>query len=171
VGLRGAGKSTLGGALASRLGHALVDCDQELARAQGAESAGELLRRLGESEFREHEQQLLERLCADPEPHRVLATGGGVVERASNRELLRARTRCIWLRVPVELCARRVAAEPEQRPPLLGAPDAAAELAELAERRAPHYASVAALEWEPGPGAPDALAEALALELERRGWS
>jgi len=143
VGLRCSGKSSVGRALAERLALPFVDLDAELARLArerhgGAERpAGAWLAELGEPAFRDLETAALERVLARPAPC-VLATGGGVVERAANRSLLAACT-CVWLQVPAAELARRMEADPTPRPGLLG-PDPTAEIEELERRRAPLYA-------------------------------
>ncbi|MBL8860526.1 MAG: shikimate kinase [Planctomycetes bacterium] len=140
VGLRASGKSTLGRLLATRLCRAFVDLDDEIAREdaalRGASSqrpAGLILAAEGEPRFRDLEERALERVLSRTEPL-VLATGGGVVERARNRLLLRTRARCVWLQVPVEELQRRMRADPTPRPALLGG-DPLEEVASVLQRR------------------------------------
>lgn len=141
IGLRAVGKSTLGAALAQALELPFVDLDEELAREHG-QPAGTLLRERGEATFRELESATLERVATRIE-RVVLATGGGVVERAANRALLGG-YRCLWLRAPLESLARRVAADPGTRPALSHA-DPEADLEAAHARRSPHYAALADL--------------------------
>ncbi len=140
VGLRASGKTTLGRLLAEKLGRAFVDLDEEVSREDGAlrasevlRPAGEILAVEGEPRFRDLEERALERVLSRTEPL-VLATGGGVVERAKNRLLLRVRARCLWLQVPVEELQRRMRADPTARPALLGR-DPITEVPEIAARR------------------------------------
>lgn len=155
IGLRCSGKSTLAPLLAARLRLPWLDLDEQLEPGQ---STGALLRSLGESRFRDLEERALERVLAHaralpgPRPTLVLATGGGVVERAPNRALLARDALCIWLRAPIEVLQARLRASESaaagelaahaQRPALLGQ-DAALELPELARRREPAYESIA----------------------------
>jgi shikimate kinase len=167
LGLRGAGKTSVGRALALELRLPFVDLDEELAALhveQGgtARSAGELLAALGEPAFRELEARALERVLA--RGALVLATGGGVVERAGNRERLADGARCVWLRVPADELRRRLAADPTPRPALLGG-DPLAEIEALARRREPHYAALARVVLDAHGAEPAALARALAARL------
>jgi shikimate kinase len=121
IGLRGAGKTSVGRALAQLLGWSFVDLDELLsspvAGAGPPLTAGEILKDLGEERFRDLESAALEQALAAPGPL-VLATGGGVVLRERNRERLAA-CRCVWLEVTPEQLLERIEAEPRGlRPPL-----------------------------------------------------
>lgn len=85
LGPRGSGKSTVGRLLAPRLGWEFVDLDDRIALNAGR-SIAEIFAREGESGFRDREWAALFESLADP--MRVLATGGGVVVREENRQLL-----------------------------------------------------------------------------------
>lgn len=143
VGLRASGKSTVGRALAERLGRPFVDLDDALAQRFGetGEGAGAVLRRVGEPRFRELEREVLrDALGRSDGP--VIGTGGGVVERADNRADLVSNCHGIWLRAAPELLVRRLSRDATDRPPLTEL-DPAAEVHALGERRAPLYAEVA----------------------------
>ena len=125
LGLRAAGKSSVGRAAASLLGRPFVDLDERLvveARRAGvhAASAGELLRLAGEARFRDFESAALRSLL-EPGQKLVVATGGGVVERDDARVWLRRAGRCVWLDAPPAVLAERLRADDTERPPLLGA--------------------------------------------------
>lgn len=144
VGLRGAGKSTLGSALARELGWAFVDLDAALERRAGR-SIPELFASLGVEGFRDLEQEVLhaalELLCCGTPERALVASGGGVVERAANRRLLGALP-VIYLHAAPATLARRVAADPRGRPPLLeGGPLSEAQA--LYARRDPLYRGLA----------------------------
>ena len=141
VGLRCSGKTSVGRELARLRGCAWLDLDAELARAHGAADAGELLRAHGLARFRALEARELARVLAAP-GQLVLSTGGGIVEDPANRELLGARTWCVWLQEELPELQRRIRLEPGARPALEGS-DAAAELPGVAARRAPWYAQTA----------------------------
>src|SRR5688572_17296845 len=104
VGLRCVGKSTVGALLARKLGLGFVDLDECIQFAlqsdccsSHAPSLADSIRAHGWEAFREREAAELARLLEDGEP-RVIATGGGVVEREASRRLLRQRSRVVWLR-------------------------------------------------------------------------
>ena len=167
VGLRGSGKSSLGRLLAERLELPFCDLDLELAERHGlpGESAGALLERVGLEGFRDLESLTLAECLAQGSPQ-VLATGGGVLERAPNRKLLAAATRCVWLQAsPAEL-ARRVALDSTTRPALTDL-EPAAELALLAERRTPLYAEASELRCETEGRSLESLADEIFRQLSR----
>lgn len=145
MGLRCAGKSTVGAALAGRLGWSFTDLDLELVRAWNEDadlpvaSAGELLASQGEPAFRRLEERVLVRVLERGGP-RVIATGGGCVESSVCREGL-GRVWTFWLDAPVEVLAARMREDGTPRPSLTGG-DPAEELGLLAERRGSHYAEV-----------------------------
>lgn len=145
IGLRCAGKTSVGRELAQRLGLPFADLDQELARGTSA-TAGELLASEGVDRFRDREQRALER-ALEHLGRSVLACGGGVVERAANRELLASRAVCVWLREEIAVLQRRLNRDPIARPALLGG-DAADELEELSRAREPLYRGLATLTIE-----------------------
>ncbi len=168
LGMRCSGKTTVGQALARRLGRAFVDLDDEVLRVGRyaglrAATVGELLVQAGPALFRELEATAL-RKELEPCPGIVLATGGGVVEREDNRVWLERCATCVFLSVPVEVLRARLAADPTPRPPLLGT-DAAAELEELRARRLRWYLELADLVIEAGEGAPEELAERIEAQL------
>lgn len=136
VGLMGAGKSTVGRRLARRLGLTFVDSDNEIEDASGL-SAGEVLQRFGERDFRDGERRVVARLAGGP--IRVIATGGGAFVDPLTRALLNTRCITIWLDAPVDLLAERTARRPETRP-MLKDGDRAATLARLIDERRPAYA-------------------------------
>ena len=169
LGLRCAGKSAIGTELAERLALPFVDLDLELALAFGGHedgvprAAGEILRREGVERFRDLEEATLIEALLRPRPH-VIATGGGVVERAANRRRLAGSAACVWLRVPLDELARRMRADPTARPSILGK-DPVEEIADLARRREPRYAETADLALDCGLRDPAAIAEELAQVL------
>ncbi len=142
VGLRGAGKSSVGRALAAALGRPLVDLDRAVEAGAGCTIAA-LFATRGEAAFRDLEAAALARALTDAPPP-VVATGGGVVLRAENRAAL-AGAFVVYLAAPPDLLAARVAADPGtggSRPALApGGP--LAEAAALLAARDPLYRAVA----------------------------
>lgn len=137
LGVRGAGKSTVGAALASRCGVPFIEVDQAIERAAGLELA-QIFEMHGEAYYRRLEREVLHRLLAGAGAA-VLATGGSIVNDAENYALLRQRACTIWLRARPEEHWQRVVRQGDARP--MGQnPHAFAELRALLHARAPLYA-------------------------------
>ncbi len=113
TGFMGAGKSSVGRSLSDRLGVPLLDLDDEIEQRGGA-SISALFRRLGEDGFRELEAAVLES-CSALEVC-VVATGGGIVERAPNIDLMLRSGTVVWLDPDFSTLVGRLLAAPEGRP-------------------------------------------------------
>ena len=137
LGVRGAGKSTVGAALAKRLGVAFVELDQRIEEAAGL-PLGEVFALHGEAYYRRVEREVLTALLADAKPS-VIATGGSIVNDPTNFALLRARCRTIWLKARPEDHWNRVVAQGDRRP-MAENPHAFAELRALLAARTDLYA-------------------------------
>ena len=151
VGMRCSGKSTVAVQLAARLERTVVDLDDEVValarregRAEGIETAGDLLAAAGQPAFRDLEERAFASVLSRADAGRlVIATGGGVVERPGNRDRLAAAI-TVWLDAPVEVLAARMRADSTPRPALgAGESDPVAELAGILERRRGAYEQVA----------------------------
>ncbi|MGE5702840.1 MAG: shikimate kinase [Clostridia bacterium] len=116
IGFMGTGKSTVGRALAERFGLTRIDMDEEIVSRVGC-SIAELMRDKGEQYFRDVESRVLHDLCK--EKGLVITTGGGVVLREENRQLLQAHGLVIALDASEEEIVRRVQRDPD-RPLLAG---------------------------------------------------
>ena len=138
IGMPGSGKSAIGKAIARRLALTYADCDQAIERRAGC-SIAELFADKGEQAFRDLEAEMLGTLVEDKRS--VIATGGGVVLRPANRELLRSRTRCVYLRASTDLLWRRL--RNDRRRPLLQVADPHERLRHMHADRAPLYEQVA----------------------------
>lgn len=136
VGMMGAGKSSIGRRLASRLNIPFVDADIEIERAAGM-SIADIFARHGEADFRSGEARVIARLL-DGGPQ-VLATGGGAVMNADTRAAITAKGVSIWLTAEVDVLIRRIHKRRHERP-MLQAADPAARLRELLAVREPVYA-------------------------------
>jgi XRE family aerobic/anaerobic benzoate catabolism transcriptional regulator len=141
LGLRGAGKSTIGRRLARRLRRPFVELDRRVEEAAGM-SLGELFALHGESYYRRLEREALERLLAEARPL-VLAAGGGLPASPETYALLRARSLTVWLRAEPEDHWNRVVQQGDRRP-MADHPEAMAELRRLLAAREPLYAQAAA---------------------------
>ena len=136
LGLRGAGKSTVGRALAKRLGCAFVELDARVEEAAGL-SLRELWELHGEAYFRQLERETLRKLLASS-PRAVLATGGGLVADPATFQLLRDGALTVWLRARPEDHWERVVAQGDHRP-MANDPLAMERLRQLLVEREPLY--------------------------------
>ena len=163
VGMMGAGKTTIGRALARKLGLAFADADKELVTRTGA-AVATIFEIEGEAGFRKRESALLVELAAGE--NSVIATGGGVVLAEENRKVMRERGTVVYLRARVESLWERTRHDSSR--PLLATPDPRATLATLLEQREPLYLEVAHLVVDTGPQSPSALATRLAATLRQQ---
>ncbi len=127
VGLMGAGKTTVGRALAKRLNKRFVDSDHEIEARTGA-SIPWIFEIEGEESFRQREAEVIRDLTA--QPGIVLATGGGAILRAQNREYLKTRGTVIYLRAGVNSILQRTSHDRNR--PLLQTADPRKRIEELA---------------------------------------
>src|SRR3989442_3267529 len=114
LGLRGAGKSTLGAKLAQSLNVPLVELDREVEKEAGA-PLGEVFAMYGQDAFRRFERRALERVLGE-HPQAVIATGGSLVTDPGTYELLLERCRSIWLKAAPDEHMARVIAQGDMRP-------------------------------------------------------
>ncbi len=141
VGPMGAGKTTIGRQLAEQLVMPFVDLDHEIEQHTGA-SVALIFEVEGEAAFRQREQHALQQTL--DRDGIVLATGGGAILSADNRELLRQRGFVVWLDTPVAVQLDRLVREHHKRP-LLQTPDREQRLTDLATFRNPLYRETADL--------------------------
>jgi XRE family transcriptional regulator, aerobic/anaerobic benzoate catabolism transcriptional regulator len=136
LGVRGAGKSTIGPQLAARLGVDFLELDR-LVEAEAGLSLAEIFATHGEGYFRRLEIAALHRLLAERRSV-VLATGGGIVDNADAWTILERHTTTVWLRASPQTHWDRVVRQGDARP-MAGRPAAKAELRRLLARREPLY--------------------------------
>ncbi len=158
VGYRGTGKSTVGRILADRLRRPFLDADTEL-EARAGRSVRAIFSEDGEPAFRDQEERLLAELIIEF-PTAVIATGGGIVMRASNRSRLREFGHVVWLKAAPQELAHRLASEPGglAARPALSAAGTLEEIARVLAARTPWYREVAAAEIDTAGKTPDQVA-------------
>jgi XRE family aerobic/anaerobic benzoate catabolism transcriptional regulator len=137
VGLRGAGKSTLGRMLAQHLGWPFIELDRRVAEDYGA-SVPDLIEMAGTKTFRRHERGALERLIAEHEAA-IITTAGGIVSNTETYALLLRHAHTIWIKARPEEHMSRVMAQGDFRP-MAQNRAAMADLVAILEARRADYA-------------------------------
>ncbi len=160
----GAGKTTVGRALAKKLDKQFIDSDHEIELRTGA-SIPLIFEIEGEEGFRQREAEVIRDLTARQDI--VLATGGGAILRQENRECLRSRGVVIYLRASVSSILQRTAHDKNR--PLLQTPDPRKRIEELARAREPLYCEVADFIIETGRPNVQLLVQTILTQLEQHG--
>jgi XRE family aerobic/anaerobic benzoate catabolism transcriptional regulator len=137
LGLRGAGKSTLGAKLAQALEVPFVELDREVEKEAGA-PLGEVFSLYGQEAFRRFERKALARVLKDY-PRAVIATGGSLVTDPDAYNLLLDHCSCVWLKATPEEHMQRVMAQGDLRP-FKGSTTALEEIRRLLADRSRLYA-------------------------------
>lgn len=163
VGMMGAGKTTVGKALARRIGREFVDCDREIVERTGVPIAT-IFEIEGEAGFRRRETAVLTDLAGRPAI--VVATGGGAVLAEENRRLMREHGTVVYLRAALDHLHERTRRDTAR--PLLAKGDRRATLAALLEARDPLYREAAHITVESSAASPGSLAARIAEALEAR---
>ena len=162
VGFMGTGKSSLAQILSRKTGALLVDSDSTIEKQTGM-PISTLFAERGEEAFRDAETELL-RTQLEKSGY-IISTGGGMVIREENRQLLREIGLVVWLRASEEVIFSRVSRN--SRRPLLQTADPRGTLHALLETREPWYREVADLEIDTGKLSRETGARAV---LQAAGW-
>ena len=158
----GAGKTTVGKRLAEHFALPFIDLDAEIEAHTGA-GVALIFDIEGEPGFRRRESVLLDECSARHGV--VLATGGGAVLDARNRELLRGRGFVTWLQTDVEQQLQRLSRDRQR--PLLLTEDRRERLEAMARARDPLYREIADLVVPPHAHAPARASEHIAAVIEK----
>jgi XRE family transcriptional regulator, aerobic/anaerobic benzoate catabolism transcriptional regulator len=137
IGLRGAGKSTLGRMLAQHLGWPFIELDRRVEEDYGA-SIPDLIEMAGTATFRRRERGALERVIAEHEAA-IVTTAGGIVSNPETYALLQRRTHAVWIKARPEEHMSRVMAQGDFRP-MAQNRGAMADLVAILEARRADYA-------------------------------
>ena len=164
IGMPGGGKSTVGRHLARRLNASFSDTDGLIEQRIGC-PIRTFFEQEGEERFRDIESSALGDLLAATRG--VVATGGGIVLRDVNRQLLRDHTVCVYLRSTPEELFRRL--RHDMKRPLLQVADPLARLRELFVKRDPLYRDAAHFIIETGRPSVPTLVNMILMQLELAG--
>jgi len=156
VGFMGTGKSTVGRAVARRIGFSWLDSDHEIERVQGR-TVPEIFEREGEAAFRVMEREFIER--GHPATRTVVSTGGGLVVQPGMLDALLARGVVVCLHASLETILERTSSRRNR--PLLEAEDPFARIRELYAAREAVYRRSGSLVLTDGRSLPDVVAHVI----------
>lgn len=142
VGFMGSGKSTLGRVLHQRLSYPLIDTDEAIEQQEGR-SITDIFAQDGEEAFRDLETQFLHKMLGNKLNKHLISTGGGMILRSENRELLRQLGFVVWLSCSAEETYERTVRNNSR--PLLQCDDPMAEIKKMLKQRSPLYDEAAHL--------------------------
>ena len=162
IGMMGAGKSSVGRALERRTGLARLDTDDAVAALFGM-SIAEIFETYGEEKFRDAETETLRNLS--PGQAMIIVTGGGIVIRAENAELLKRLGAVVWLNGNEATLFER--ASRRNTRPLLQNENPQAVYSELFRKRTPLYKTAADFEIDTSNLNHDEVAEAILSKMEK----
>jgi shikimate kinase len=162
VGMMGAGKSSVGRALEWRTGLARLDTDEAVAAHFGM-SISEIFEKHGEEKFRDAETEVLRSF--GPDRATIIVTGGGIVLRPENVDLLKGLGAIVWLNADEMTLFER--ASRRNTRPLLQKDDPRAVFSELFRKRAPIYKTAADFEIDTSKLTHDEVAEIILIKMEK----
>lgn len=157
----GAGKTTVGRALARKLDKKFIDSDHEIEARTGV-SIPLIFEIEGEASFRQREAEVIRDLTSQTDI--VLATGGGAILKPENREYLKARGTVIYLRASINSILQRTSHDKNR--PLLQTADPRQRLEQLAREREPYYLEVADFVIETGRPNVQSLVQTIIAQLD-----
>jgi len=157
----GTGKSTIGHGLSKRLDWSFIDSDHEVVEAAGL-SIPEIFALHGEEAFRDLETETLADLVHHS--NRVIATGGGIIQRETNRRLIADNGFVVWLTASQEAILERVLRNRNR--PLVQTADPAKTVQELLLQRDPLYQSIADLKVDTSLLSPGRIVSAILRALQ-----
>jgi len=167
IGYRGTGKSAIGAILAKRLGMRCIAMDAEIVNKADM-SIPEIVEKFGWPGFRDRESAEARELAS--RDNIVIDTGGGVIERMENIEVLQKNGCIIWMKACVETIVARIQGGTE-RPALTSGKSFTEEVEEVLERRSPKYRSAAHYEIDTDDLTPEQIVDKIIDILKKSGRS
>jgi shikimate kinase len=161
IGMMGAGKSSVGRCLQRRTGLARLDTD-EMVAAQFGISIPEIFEKHGEDKFRHAEMELIRKLA--PDRPAIITTGGGIVLRKENVDLLKQLGTVVWLCADEGMLFERASRRNDR--PLLQKENPRAVFSKLFREREPLYAAAADLRIDTSGKTHDEVSEMILNKLE-----
>ncbi len=160
IGMPGCGKTTMGKALAKRLEMDFFDCDTEIAKNQG-KPIPQIFEENGEKYFRSLEAELLKTQL--PTENCIISTGGGIIEKNENTDIMRSNGIVVFLNRPIAMIANDI--DTSNRPLLKSGKD---KLTELLKRRICLYKNACHIEVENSQSF-DEVIEKIIDEVKKNG--
>jgi shikimate kinase len=162
IGMMGAGKSSVGACLSQRTGLRLLDTDEIVASKFGM-SIPEIFAEHGEKKFREAETEALRRMQIEEQT--IIVTGGGIVLRKENVEILKSQAVIVWLDGDEETLFAR--ASRKQNRPLLQTKNPRKSFSQILGARRPLYANIADIRVDTSVLTDEEVAVAILAKLRR----
>lgn len=136
IGLMGAGKTTIGKELSNKLNLNFIDMDDEI-ESQYKMSIVDIFEKYGENRFREIESNLLEKIVLEEDI--IISTGGGIIKKDYNCELLKKQDNVIFLNGNIDTLVKNVSNDIHKRPLLKDSKDLYIKIGELLNERYDKY--------------------------------
>jgi shikimate kinase len=164
IGYRGTGKSAVGKLVSERLQMKCIAMDSKIVEKAGM-SIPDIVENHGWTAFRDMESEVTRELAELDDI--IIDTGGGVIERSENIDVLQANSCIIWLKASVGAIVSRIQGGTE-RPSLTGEKSFTEEVAEVLERRTPRYRNAAQYEIDTEQLTPEQVADRI-IQIWNKG--
>lgn len=139
IGMRGSGKTTVAKLLSKRLGKAMIEMDEMIVEKMGL-TIPEVVEKYGWNYFRDKETEIVEEVIK--KDNIIVSTGGGVITRVRNVELLKKNGIVFFLKVNIDTLLKRIGDDPN-RPSLTGKKSRRKDMEEVLKQRETQYYSAA----------------------------
>lgn len=165
IGFMGAGKTTVGKLLAEKMQQTFIDLDQLFEIETGCKIP-DYFQKYGETAFRKLERQLLQTILNEKAEPKVIATGGGIILTAENRQLLKETKNItvIYLKTSVDQLVLRLQQDTQIRPVILE--KSITEIKKIYQERLTYYEECAHITIPTDQLTPEIIVEKIGLHLE-----